>query len=107
MSVLNTTPSAGPRNRQPTTVRLSGEIDIFTSKALRQQLLNALRHSIGPLVIDLSQVSFCDASGLAVLVGIQRRASARGISLALTAPQPYTSRLLHITGLDRSLPMTA
>jgi anti-anti-sigma factor len=89
----------------PTPVRLSGEIDIFTSMALRRRLLNALRYSTGMLVIDLSDVLFCDASGLGVLVGIQHRARARGIVLALTGPRPYMSRLLHITGLDRSLPV--
>jgi anti-sigma B factor antagonist len=90
-----------------TTVRPSGEIDIFSSKALRQQLLGALIHSKGRLVVDLSGVSFCDASGLAVLVGIQHRARAQGVTLVLTRPRPYMSRILHLTGLDRSLPVVA
>ncbi|WP_240777245.1 STAS domain-containing protein [Nonomuraea basaltis] len=94
---------AGPS--APTIVRLSGEIDVFTTQALRQQLLNTLRYSTSLLILDLSEVSFCDASGLTVLVGIQDRARAQGITLALTAPRPCMSRLLHITGLDRCLPM--
>ncbi|MFE0151178.1 STAS domain-containing protein [Nonomuraea sp. NPDC059007] len=48
---------------------------------------------------------FCDASGLAVLVGIQHRARPLGITVALTAPRPFMSRLLRMTGLDRSLPV--
>lgn len=43
----------------------------------------------------------------AVLVGIQHRARAQGITVALAAPRPYMSQLLRITGLDRSLPMVA
>ncbi|MFD9943915.1 STAS domain-containing protein [Nonomuraea sp. NPDC059023] len=89
----------------PTIVRLTGEIDIFTSAALRRRLLSALGSSTSVLVLDLSQVSFCDASGLAVLVGIQHRARPLGITVALTAPRPFMSRLLRMTGLDRSLPV--
>ncbi|MBN6054265.1 STAS domain-containing protein [Nonomuraea sp. RK-328] len=105
---MTVTDNAAPRvdsPSTPTTVRLSGDIDIFSSGALRRQLLGTLRHSTSLLVLDLSEVTFCDASGLAVLVGIQHRAKQRGITLALTAPRPYMSRILHITGLDRSLPM--
>ncbi|MFI0419604.1 STAS domain-containing protein [Spongiactinospora sp. 9N601] len=90
-----------------TTIRLTGEIDIFTSHALRKRLLRVLCYSTNLLILDLSEVSFCDASGLAVLVGIQRRARAMGITLALTTPRPYMSKLLRITGLDRSLRVLA
>ncbi|MER6003998.1 STAS domain-containing protein [Nonomuraea angiospora] len=88
-----------------TTVRLTGEVDIFTSPALRSRLLGALKYSTSLLILDLSAVSFCDAAGLAVLVGVQRRARSMGITLALAAPRPFMSKLLHIAGLDRSLPM--
>ncbi|MDF5754617.1 STAS domain-containing protein [Spongiactinospora sp. TRM90649] len=90
-----------------TTIHLSGEIDIFTSHALRQRLMRVLCYSTNLLILDLSEVSFCDASGLAVLVGIQRRARAMGITLALAAPRPYMSKLLRITGLDHSLRLVA
>ncbi|WP_433435542.1 STAS domain-containing protein [Nonomuraea sp. CA-141351] len=103
MSIIDTAPSGGAGSAAPTTVHLVGEIDIFTSKALRRQLLITLRHSTSPLIIDLSQVPFCDVGGLAVLVGIQRRARAQGITLALAAPRPEVFRLLHVTGLDRGL----
>ncbi|MEV4111955.1 STAS domain-containing protein [Nonomuraea sp. NPDC049695] len=105
MTVIDTAPLSMANPSSPTTVHLSGEIDIFTSAALRQQLMSTLHYSTSLLILDLSQVSFCDASGLAVLVGIQHRARPMGITLALTAPRPFMSRLLHITGLDRGLPM--
>ncbi|WP_223167824.1 STAS domain-containing protein [Nonomuraea sp. SYSU D8015] len=64
-----------------------------------------LHYSTSLLVLDLSEVSFCDASGPAVIVGVQRRARRQGIIVALSAPRPSMSRLLRITGLDRGLPM--
>ncbi|MFI7225204.1 STAS domain-containing protein [Nonomuraea angiospora] len=107
MTVIDTAPLGVANPSSPTTVYLSGEIDIFSSAALRRQLLNTLHYSTSLLIIDLSQVSFCDAGGLAVLVGIQHRARPMGITLALRAPRPFMSRLLRITGLDRGLPMVA
>ncbi|WP_283136143.1 STAS domain-containing protein [Rhizohabitans arisaemae] len=107
MTVVDTAPLGMSDPSRPTTVHLSGEIDIFTSEALRRRLMSTLRHSTSLLVIDLSEVSFCDAGGLAVLVGIQHRARSMGITLALTAPRPFVSRLLHVTGLERGLPVVA
>jgi len=107
MTVIDTAPLGVADPSKPTTVHLSGEIDIFTSEALRRQLLSTLHYSTSLLILDLSQVSFCDAGGVGVLVGIQHRARSMGITLALKAPRPFMSRLLHITGLDRSLPMVA
>ncbi|GGL02197.1 STAS domain-containing protein [Planomonospora parontospora] len=107
MTAADARPSGATRPPVPTVVRLSGEIDILTGRAIRERLLDALRHSAGPLVLDLSEVSFCDASGLSVLVGVQRRARELGVALILTAPRPHMSRILRITGLDRSLPTAA
>ncbi|MEV4357974.1 STAS domain-containing protein [Nonomuraea sp. NPDC004186] len=107
MTAINTAPLGGVDPSTPTTVHLSGEIDIFTSAALRRQLMSTLQYSTSLLILDLSKVSFCDTGGLAVLVGIQRRARSMGITVALTAPRPFMSRLLRITGLGRGLPMVA
>ncbi|MFI7041818.1 DUF5994 family protein [Microbispora rosea] len=100
-------PLGGADPSAPTTIRLSGEIDIFTSPHLRDDLMDVLRYSSSLLILDLSGVAACDACGLGVLVGIQRRAKAMGITLSLTAARPYLSRLLHVTGLDRTIPMLA
>ncbi|MEV1000053.1 STAS domain-containing protein [Nonomuraea sp. NPDC050202] len=105
MTVIDTAPLGVAGPSKPTIVHLSGEIDLFTSAALRRQLMSTLHYSTSVLILDLSQVSFCDAGGLAVVVGIQRRARSMGITVVLRAPRPFMSRLLHITGLDRDLPM--
>jgi hypothetical protein len=55
------------------------------------------------LILDLSRVRFCDASGLAVLVGAQHRAQLLGVTLYLAAPRPQIAKVLRITGLDRGL----
>lgn len=89
-----------------TMVELAGELDIASTSALREQLLGLLRPGSSRLLVDLSMVSLCDASGLAVLVGIGRRARLLGGFLHLAAVSPQADRVLHITGLHRHLPIS-
>jgi anti-anti-sigma factor len=103
-----TTPHPGPvlsarTSGGITVAELVGELDIASAPALREELLSLLRRGSSRLVIDLSRVSFCDASGLAVLVSTRRRARLLGGFLRLAAVSPQVGRVLHITGLDRSL----
>jgi anti-anti-sigma factor len=84
-----------------TIASLEGELDIATTPALRERLLNVFRPGVRLLVIDLSSVSFCDVSALAVLVATQRRATRLGITVRLSAPRPQVTKLLRVTGLDQ------
>jgi anti-sigma B factor antagonist len=86
-----------------TIAELTGELDIASAPALRDQLLGLLRPGSSQLVIDLSRVSFCDASGLAVLVNTARHARLLGGLLHLAAVSPQADRVLNITGLHRHL----
>ncbi len=85
-----------------TIVRLCGALDIEGAPALRERLIDMLHRGPGPLILDLSQVLSCDASGLAVLIGTQRRARLLGIMMRLAAPSLPVTRLLRSTGLYRS-----
>jgi anti-sigma B factor antagonist len=86
-----------------TIAELTGELDIASAPALRDQLLSLLRPGSSRLVIDLSRVSFCDASGLAVLVNTGRRARLLGGFLRLAAVSPQAGQVLILTGLHRHL----
>jgi anti-anti-sigma factor len=83
-----------------TVVTISGEVDIASAPGLREQLLGLLRPGASRIVIDLSGVTFCDASGLAVLVGASRRAGLLDGVLRLAAPAPLMATVLRLTGLD-------
>ncbi|MFL6055160.1 MAG: STAS domain-containing protein [Actinoallomurus sp.] len=86
-----------------TIVKLRGDVDIITAPALRERLLRAVRPGMRLLILDLSGVWFCDAAGLAVLMGTQRRATRLGITFHLAAPRLRVAKVLHVTGLDRRL----
>jgi len=98
-------PPAGPPSAPPadrTVVSLRGGLDLATAPELREQLIRVLHRGTGLLVLDLSHVASCDASGLAVLIGTQRRAGLLGITMRLAAPSPPVREVLRSTGLDRS-----
>jgi anti-anti-sigma factor len=84
-------------------IRLRSEIDLATAPGLRERLLGLLQPGMRLVILGLSGVSFCDASGLGMLVGSHRRATTLGVTLRLTALRPQIARLLHIHGLDRIL----
>jgi anti-anti-sigma factor len=86
-----------------TIVRLTGALDFAAAPALRERLTGMLHPGIKLLVLDLSRVPSCDPAGLAVLIGIQRRARLLGIVVRLVAPSLPVATLLRLTGLDRSL----
>jgi anti-sigma B factor antagonist len=85
-------------------VTVAGEVDIATVARLRERL-SALAEGGLPLVADLDQVSFIDATGLGALAGVARRAAARGASLHVVATRPQTRQLFRVTGLDRQIPL--
>jgi anti-sigma B factor antagonist len=80
------------------TVTISGEIDIATSRAMR----DALATGPGPahLEVDMSAVTFMDASGIGVLLAAWQRAVDSGGSLTLRAPSRAVRRLTGALGLD-------
>lgn len=83
-----------------TVATISGDLDIARVPVLREQLLGVLGPYASWIVIGLSGVTFCDASGLAVLVGVGRRARLLGGDLRLVAPAPSVATVLRLTGLD-------
>ena len=82
-------------------VTISGEIDIATSPAMG----DALAAGRGPahLEVDMSAVTFMDASGIGVLLAARQRAVDGGGSLTLRAPSWAVRRVTGILGLDQLL----
>jgi anti-anti-sigma factor len=83
------------------TVTISGEIDIATSRAMRDTL--ATGPAPAHLEVDLSAVTFMDASGIGVLLAARQRAVDGGGSLTLRAPSRAVRRLTGVLGLDELL----
>ena len=55
-----------------TVLRITGELDIMTSPEVRQLVHDAVAGGHRDLVLDLSDVFFCDSSGVGVLIAARR-----------------------------------
>ena len=86
-----------------TIVRLRGALDVAAAPALRERLIDMLHPGTSLLVLDLSRVPSCYPAGLAVLIGMQRRARLLGIGMRLAAPSLQVTKMLRLTGLGHSL----
>lgn len=53
-------------------LRVSGELDLMTSPVLRQRVHDVVADGHHSLVVDLSDVFFCDSSGVGVLIAARR-----------------------------------
>ena len=60
-------------------IALSGEIDMYSSPALREEMMGLINKRVTPLLIDLKGVSYIDSSGIATFVeGLKRMMSYGG-----------------------------
>jgi anti-sigma B factor antagonist len=84
-------------------VALRGELDLAGEPELRARLRTACDKSDGRVVLDLSELTFIDSTGLSILVEYHARTRAAGGLLILLAPRPAVVRILDITGLDERL----
>lgn len=55
-----------------TVLSVSGELDLVTSPVLRARVHDAVAEGRHSLVLDLSEVYFCDSSGVGVLIASRR-----------------------------------
>ena len=84
-------------------MRATGEVDIATVGLLRAALWAAPARPL--LRLDISGVRLLSAAGVRALIAAHRRVRARGGELVLVDPAPVVARVLHVTGLDRVIPV--
>ncbi|HEY7134907.1 MAG TPA: STAS domain-containing protein [Acidimicrobiia bacterium] len=79
---------------------ITGEIDATTALLVADGLARALDSGAARVYVELAGVTFCDASGLGLLIDARREARQRGLRLVLVAPAAPVRRLLDLTELD-------
>lgn len=84
-----------------TVVHLGGEIDVYTAPLVREKLDEQIHAGRIDLVVDLSDVTFLDSTGLGVLVGRLKLTRTRGGSLRLVGTADRVLKVFSITGLDK------
>ena len=81
-------------------VSVEGELDLHTSSQLEEALTST---DSSQVVLDLTETPFMDSSALAVIVDVAKRMGVQGRKLLLVAGNPAVTRVLEITGFDRTL----
>ena len=80
-------------------VSAQGEIDVSTAPKLRDELSSVSADSVR-VVVDLSEVTFLDSTGLGVLVASWKRYNEAGGTLELVITRPQIVKVLEVTGLS-------
>jgi anti-sigma B factor antagonist len=78
-------------------VRLIGELDLASyDEATRE--LSSLFETDGDVMLDLSELSFVDSSGIRLFIRLHLALEGRG-TLTLRSPTPHVARILQMSGL--------
>jgi anti-sigma B factor antagonist len=81
-------------------VWVRGEHDLATKVSLAVTVARAAQLDDVPLLVDLSAVTFMDASTVGVIVASRNRLRLRRQSLEVRAPSPQARRVLELCGLS-------
>jgi anti-anti-sigma factor len=96
-------PVADPQQVPAVVIALPTEIDMTNADRVGQQLRSAIAPGVRTVIADMAPTSFCDSSGINMLVRAHQQAAANGTELRLVAASPAVLRILTLTGLDQLL----
>jgi anti-sigma B factor antagonist len=83
-------------------LQMAGEMDVYTSPKLRQQVADLAENGTIHVIADLRGIDFLDSTGLGALVGSLKRLRVRQGSLMVVTSGGRILRLFQITGLTRA-----
>jgi anti-anti-sigma factor len=87
---------------QGASIRLAGELDMSTAPQVREVLDAAVEHG-GTILVDLSELTFMDSTGINVFLRAAVSLRGRGC-LVLHGEQDRVRRLLDLIRVDGSIP---
>jgi anti-sigma B factor antagonist len=94
----------------PYVVEVGGDIDITTVTDLEGPVIWAIEEGRTPVVLDLSECSFIDSSGIRLLLRAHRllhsESNHHQASFAIAATG-HVARMLEITAVDKVIPVHA
>lgn len=82
-------------------VVLAGEIDIFNSARLRNDLKMLFDHKEANMFFDCAELEYIDSTALGALVGVMKKVKSAGCEMHLTNVKPNLMKLFRITHLDQ------
>lgn len=87
-------------------VRVHGEIDLSNAHEVSSEIGFAMGQEARRLVVDLSDITYLDSAGVALLLRLAERLRSRRRELQLVVPRGSpVRRVLDFTGLPRVIPL--
>ena len=86
-------------------IRVAGELDLSSVPQLRSCLSDLVNTGQIDLVLDLADVTFCDSTGIGLLLDAATATRDRGGWTRLAATQPPVARIIELLTLDRVFAM--
>jgi stage II sporulation protein AA (anti-sigma F factor antagonist) len=84
------------------TVYLQGEIDHHSAKGMREEIDRAVNFNMPSLLIlDFSEVTFMDSSGIGLVMGRYRQIRYNDGQLQIINTSPQIYKVMRIAGLQR------
>ncbi|GIF11280.1 STAS domain-containing protein [Actinoplanes teichomyceticus] len=82
-------------------LHLRGELDADSAGALHTVLSDLLKRPVPRIVVDLTDLKFCDSIGLSAFITSKEVIVSRGGWLSFAGPRPFMAQLLETIGLSR------
>ena len=84
---------------------LSGELDLSSAEEVPLDDYSS-RPDLTTVLVDLSELTFCDATGIRALLAFRRIHEAQGRTVTVVLASPFILRLLHLCGISDRLEAT-
>jgi anti-anti-sigma factor len=88
-------------------VKLRGEMDALGCTRIRPELEQITHTENINVVLDLSQVSFLDSSGIGAIVFLFKRLKAQDRTLVIVGVQGQPQELMKLLRIDSAIPVSA
>jgi len=86
-------------------VALPAEIDMANADQVGQQLGSAFAPGVRTVIADMTATTFCDSSGISMLVRARKQAAANSTQLRLVVTSTAVVRTLTLVRMDHLLPI--
>ncbi|MGA3171771.1 MAG: STAS domain-containing protein [Chthoniobacteraceae bacterium] len=86
---------------EPSIISLEGEIDLHESPNVRESLRPYIERKAPRVFVDMTEVSYVDSSGLAVLIDAMQRIANYGGKFGIIGIRPAVRNVLEIARLDQ------
>lgn len=84
---------------------LSGELDLYNSSQVKDRIIHLWEGGMSRLIVDLSELSYMDSSGIGVILYIYTGSTKRQARVIFSGVQGSVKKVIELTKLNGFLPM--